>query len=87
VTFRDLGDVLNAEAARRLILSADPFPGYQRALTWVHEEVGGNWYTTLQAKSLRLRVVVCAGMLAYCDAAPRRLVIQADAVPEQGKRA
>ncbi|MEP3278317.1 MAG: hypothetical protein ABJN26_00035 [Stappiaceae bacterium] len=40
-----VGDIPDAEKGFKLLFSANPFPGYQRKLSWLREEHGGNWYT------------------------------------------
>ena len=41
-----VADIPDARQGFRLLFSAAPFPGYQRKLEWVREEMGGNWYSS-----------------------------------------
>jgi len=37
-------DIPDARQGFRLFFSANPFPGYQKRLTWLRGDMGGNFY-------------------------------------------
>ena len=73
-----VSDIPNARAGFRLFFSTEPFPGYQRKLTRVREEMGGNWYRADQPAS---EGWLCPALFRYFPAAPDALYIRAE--PQQ----
>jgi hypothetical protein len=71
-------DIPSARAGFRLLFSKEPFPGFQRKLTWVRAEFGGNWYRTDQPPS---EGWLCPALLCYFDEAPAALYVKAEALP------
>jgi hypothetical protein len=55
-------DIPNARQGFRLLFSAEPFPGFQRRLKWVREEMGGNWY---QADQPAAEGWLCPALFRY----------------------
>lgn len=68
-------DIPNARNGFRLLFSASPFPGYQRKLTWVREEMGGNWYRADDPPS---EGWLCPAMLLFFSEAPAELYAKAE---------
>ena len=70
-------DIPNARAGFRLLFSAAPFPGFHRQLTWVREEMGGNWY---RLESPPLEGWLCPALFKYFEHAPQELFVRAEAL-------
>ena len=60
-----VADIPNARNGFRLLFSTAPFPGFQRRLEWVREEMGGNWYRADQR--------VKAGCVRRCSSISMKL--------------
>jgi hypothetical protein len=69
-------DIPNARLGFRLLFSTAPFPGYQRKLTWVREEMGGNWYRADEPPS---KGWLCPALFRYFEQAPAELYVSAEA--------
>ena len=69
-------DIPDARAGFRLLFSTAPFPGFQRKLTWVREEMLGNWYRTEEPE---MEGWLCPALFRYFDEAPRDLYVKAEA--------
>ncbi len=69
-------DIPNARSGFRLLFSAAPFPGYQRRLVWLREEMGGNWYA---CDDPSMEGWLCPALLRYFDEAPPELFVKAEA--------
>jgi len=67
--------ISNARGGFRLLFSAAPFPGYQRKLEWVREELGGNWYRTDHPDA---EGWLCQALFRYFESAPRELYVKAE---------
>lgn len=67
--------IRNARRGFRLLFSASRFPGYQRKLTWIREEAGGNWY---RMNNPRADGWLCPALFKYFDKAPRELYVKAE---------
>lgn len=65
----------DARKGFRLTFSAEPFPGYQRRLTWLRQESGGNWY---RADDPPGEGWLCPALLRYFDQAPPELFVKAE---------
>ncbi|MEX1028313.1 MAG: DUF6717 family protein [Candidatus Paceibacterota bacterium] len=70
-------DIPNARNGFRLFFSAEPFPGFQRRLEWVREEMGGNWYRADQPPS---EGWLCPALDHYFEQAPAELYVKAEAL-------
>ena len=72
-----VAEIPNARQGFRLLFSADPFPGFQRRLEWVREEMGGNWYKADQPKS---EGWLCPALFRYFEEAPAELYVKAESL-------
>ena len=72
-----VADIPNARNGFRLLFSTAPFPGFQRLLEWVREEMGGNWYRTDQPAG---EGWLCPALFEYFDEAPKELFVKAEAL-------
>ena len=70
-----VSDIPNARQGFRLLFSASPFPGYQRKVTWVREEMDGHWYFDEVTDS---EGWLCPAMFKYFDEAPAELFVRAE---------
>ena len=70
-----VADIPNARKGFRLLFSTAPFPGFQRRLEWVREEMGGNWYRTDQPAC---EGWLCPALFEYFDEAPKELFVKAE---------
>ncbi len=70
-----VSDIPDAENGFRLLFSAKPFPGYQKKLTWVRGESGGNYYRT---DDPQMEGWLCPAMFKYYDEAPKELYVKAE---------
>jgi hypothetical protein len=68
-------EIPDARTGFRLLFSTTPFPGYQRKLTHVREEMGGNWY---RADKPDAEGWLCPALFRYFDAAPREIYVRAE---------
>lgn len=78
-------DIPDARDGFRLIFSETPFPGYQRRLTWVYEELGGNWYRLAKepddvAGHLSQQGWLCPALFKYFDRAPQNIYVKAESL-------
>ena len=71
----EVRDIPNARAGFRLRFSVEPFPGFQRKLTWTREEMGGQWYA---ADEPPMEGWLCPALLRYFDRAPAALYVKAE---------
>jgi hypothetical protein len=70
-------DIPNAQRGFRLLFSASPFPGFQRRLEWIREEMEGNWY---RAEEPLMKGWLCPALFKYFDQAPKELYVRAEAI-------
>ena len=70
-----VADIPNAQQGFRLLFSTAPFPGFQRRLEWVREEMGGNWYRADRPAS---EGWLCQALFEYFDDAPKELFVKAE---------
>ena len=68
-------DIPNARSGFMLLVSSQPFAGYQAELTRVREEYGGYWY---KAKDEGAEGWLCPALLKYFESAPESLYIKAE---------
>lgn len=68
-------DIANARSGFRLLFSAAPFPGYQKRLVWLREEMGGNWYAS---NDPTMEGWLCPALFRYFDMAPAQLYVKAE---------
>lgn len=70
-------DIPDARNGFRLLFSSGPFPGFQRKLTWLREEFGGNWY---KADEPPMEGWLCPALFRYFESAPAELYVKAEAL-------
>jgi len=70
-----VSSIVDARSGFRMLFSPAPFPGFQRRLTWVREEFGGNWYRTDEPQ---MEGWLCPAMFKYFDAPPSELYVRAE---------
>lgn len=70
-------DIPDARQGFRMLFSTAPFPGWQRRLTWVREELGGNWY---RSDDPPREGWLCPALFRYFAEAPRELYVKAEGV-------
>lgn len=68
-------DIPDAKSGFRLTFSASPFPGYQKELTWVREEHGGNWYSS---EDPPMEGWLCPALFKYFDETPEKIYVIAE---------
>ena len=73
-------DIPNADQGFRLVFSAQPFPGHQRYLTRVREELDGWWYQVEDGSS---EGWLCPALFKYFKVAPEKIYVMAE--PTSGK--
>jgi hypothetical protein len=75
-----VADIPNAHHGFRLLFSRQPFPGYQRKLTWVHGEMGGHWY---RADRQDGEGWLCPALLRYFDEPPAEIYVKAEPLSDK----
>ncbi len=68
-------DIPGATNGFRLLFSARPFPGYQKKLTWLRGDMGGNYY---RMEEPLMEGWICPAMFRYYRTAPRELYVKAE---------
>jgi hypothetical protein len=68
-------DIPNAADGFRLTFAAQPFPGYQKKLTWLRGDMGGNYY---QLDDPPMEGWLCPALMKYYEQAPAELYVKAD---------
>jgi hypothetical protein len=68
-------DIPSATNGFRLLFSAQPFPGYQKKLTWLRGDMGGNYY---EMDEPPMEGWICPAMFRYFDTAPPELYVKAE---------
>src|SRR3989304_434856 len=68
-------DIPNARQGFRLLFSAEPFPGWQKRLTWQREEYDGRWYASDDPP---MEGWLCPALFRYFSSAPRDLYVKAE---------
>jgi hypothetical protein len=68
-------DIPEARQGFRLLFSANPFPGYQKRLTWLRGDMGGNFY---RLEDPPMEGWICPAMFRYYKSAPRNLYVKAE---------
>jgi len=69
---RDIPGVANGF---RTLFPAQPFPGYQKKLTWLRGDVGGNYY---RMEEPAMEGWTCPAIFRYYAKAPRELFVKAE---------
>ena len=74
----DLVDVIpNARNGFRLLFSTAPFPGFQRRVAWVREDMEGNWYRSVEPP---MEGWLCPALFKFFDAAPSEIYVKAEPI-------
>ena len=68
-------DIPGATNGFRLLFSAQPFPGYQKKLTWLRGDMGGNYY---KMEVPPMEGWICPAMFRYYKTAPQELYVKAE---------
>ena len=68
-------DFPTAREGFRLLFSANPFPGYQKKLTWLRGDTGGNYY---RLDDPPMEGWICPALFRYYRSAPRNLYVKAE---------
>ena len=68
-------DIPGATNGFRLLFSAQPFPGYQKRLTWLRGDMGGNYY---KMDDPAMEGWICPAMFRYYQIAPKELYVKAE---------
>lgn len=68
-------DIPGATNGFRLLFSAQPFPGYQKKLTWLRGDMGGNHY---RMDNPPMEGWICPAMFRYYEKAPEELYVKAE---------
>lgn len=71
-----VADIPNARSGFRLLFSAAPFPGYQRKLTRLRQELGGWWYASDEPEA---EGWLCPALFRYFHNAPKAIYLKAEA--------
>ena len=69
-------DIPSATNGFQLLFSAQPFPGYQKRLTWLRGDMGGNYY---RMEDPAMEGWICPAMFRYYQTAPKELYVKAEA--------
>jgi len=69
-------DIPGATNGFRLLFSAQAFPGYQKKLTWLRGDMGGNYY---KMEEPAMEGWICPAMFRYYQTAPKELYVKAEA--------
>lgn len=70
-----VADIPNARKGFRLLFSGAPFPGWQRKLTRLRQELGGWWYASDEPQS---KGWLCPALFRYFDEAPEEIYVKAE---------
>ena len=72
-----VSDIPNANDGFRMLFSANPFPGYQKKLTWLRGDSTGNYY---ELEEPPMEGWICPAMFKYYKTAPKELYVKAEAI-------
>ena len=68
-------EIPNARKGFRMLFSREPFPGYDRRIAWLREEMGGNWYRSDEPP---MEGWLCPALFHYFDKPPREIFVKAE---------
>jgi hypothetical protein len=71
-----VANIPKARSGFRLLFSAAPFPGYQRKLTRLRQELGGWWYASDEPEA---EGWLCPALFRYFEEAPAEIYVKAEA--------
>ncbi len=69
-------EIPDATNGFRMLFSAQPFPGYQKKLTWLRGDMGGNYY---RMENPAMEGWICPAMFRYYKTTPKELYVKAEA--------
>lgn len=72
-------EIPNAQGGFRLLFSTAPFPGFQRRIKWVREDMEGNWY---RADEPPMEGWLCPALLKFFESAPPEIFVKAELISE-----
>ena len=70
-------DIPNARDGFRLLFSTAPFPGYQKRIEWVREDMEGNWYRTDEPPT---EGWLCPALFKFFETAPQEIFVKAEMI-------
>jgi len=70
-----VADIPSAHRGFRLLFSAAPFPGYQRKLTRLRQDLGGWWYSSDEPEA---EGWLCPALFRYFHKAPKAIYVKAE---------
>jgi Family of unknown function (DUF6717) len=68
-------EIPDARSGFRLLFAASPFPGYQKKLTWLRGDMGGNYY---RLEEPPMEGWICPAMFRYYKTAPKNHYVKAE---------
>lgn len=71
-------EIDHPESGFRLIFSDSAFPTHQLEVSWVREEIGGNWYRTPD----NMEGWLCQALFLYFKAAPKNLYVRVETIED-----
>ncbi len=71
-----VSNISNARSGFRMLFAASPFPGFQRRLNRIREEMGGVWYATNDPP---MEGWLCPVFFQFFDEAPANIFVKAEA--------
>lgn len=91
---RLVADIPDADKGFRMVVCPQPFPGYEKKLTWLRRGGMGNWYRLentppelLTADAAKQEPVlegwICPALFRYYSEAPDELFVMAEAIERQ----
>ncbi len=69
-------DIPGATNGFRLLFSAQPFPGFQKKLSWLRGDMGGNYY---RMDDPVMEGWICPALFRYYQTAPKKIYVKAEA--------
>ena len=80
-------NIVNAAQGFQMTFSDQPFDGHDVELEWLRADepespMAGNWYQGQIDGQVMKQGWLCPALLCYFDAAPKRLFVRADQLPE-----
>lgn len=75
-----VADIPNTDAGFRLTFSAQPFPDYEKKLTWVRGDSVGNYYKLDEPP---MEGWICPALFKYYETPPAAIYVKADAARAQ----
>jgi hypothetical protein len=70
-------DIPGAREGFRLLFSTAPFPGFQRRVEWVREDMEGNWY---RSDDPPMEGWLCPALFKFFETAPQEIFVKAEPI-------